>query len=515
MPDGPTRVLVLGLDGGTFDLLDPWFAAGELPFLRSMASRGLSARLTSVYPAKTIPAWYSFATGLDPGSLGVFGFTAPDGGPGRSRIVQTFRPAEALWDTLSRRGRRVGIVNFPLRSSYPVNGVFLPGMLTERPDTHPAGLRAELEEELGEPIGAELPPFRDAERSGWMSQAVHLVEQRGRIGELLSRHPSPEFLFVLFRETDRVQHQLWSELVRGPEHAAGDLCAFWRALDEACGRIDRAFREAGGPAVTLVVSDHGHGAARSDFFTNRWLEEQGYLHFRGNGGIRRRVASRVLVAIDRYDSLRRPLRALVDRLGGSRPASRMGSLVTGNASFEAMASRIDWDKTVAFSYPIPEGIYLNRWNRSLSPARRASLLLEIRERLAAFPSAAVETFLPSELYHGRNLSGAPDLLLRVDGLETELRMDFAYPKPLLSNRPGYFYGCGVHRMDGILLASNGHSSPRRLSEPLSLLDIAPTVLELMGVPVPSDRTGRSFAEFLAPPDGADGPGAPTPPALGP
>jgi predicted AlkP superfamily phosphohydrolase/phosphomutase len=511
---GPARVLVLGLDGGTFDLLNPWFAAGELPYLHSLVTNGLSARLTSVYPAKTIPAWYSFATGLDPGALGVFGFTAPDGGPGRSRIVQTFRPAEAIWDSLSRRGRRVGVVNFPLRSGYPVNGFFLPGMLTDRPTTHPAALRAELEEELGEPIGAELPPFRDADRAGWMAQAVHLVEQRGRIGELLCRRPTPDFLFVLFRETDRVQHQLWSELVQGPARSGGDVCAFWRALDDACARIDRAFREAGGSAVTLVVSDHGHGAARSDFFTNRWLEAEGYLKFKGAGDARRAITSRVLVGLDRFESLRRPLRAVVDRLGSSRPGSKMTSLVTGDSSFEATSSRIDWARTEAFSYPVPEGIYLNRWNRSLTPARQAELLTEIRAKLAAFPDASVESFLPVELYQGRNFAGAPDLLLRVDGLETELRMDFAYPRPHLKVRPSYFYGCGVHRMDGILLASGPGGAAVKLDHPLSLLDVAPTVLELMGLPVPADRTGRSFAGYLGGPAGAS-PELPGPESPGP
>jgi hypothetical protein len=57
MPRTSPRFLVLGLDGGTFDLLDPLMEAGELPFLRSMVRGGLRAPLTSVYPAKTIPAW--------------------------------------------------------------------------------------------------------------------------------------------------------------------------------------------------------------------------------------------------------------------------------------------------------------------------------------------------------------------------------------------------------------------------------------------------------------------------
>jgi len=139
------RVLVLGLDGGTFDLLDPWMKAGELPFLKSLSARGIRAPLTSVFPPKTIPAWYSFATGQDPGSLGIFGFTEPDGGPGRSRIIQTYRPVEALWDRLSRAGATVGVLNFPVGAGYPLNGFVVPGMLSEDAATYPEGLRRSLE----------------------------------------------------------------------------------------------------------------------------------------------------------------------------------------------------------------------------------------------------------------------------------------------------------------------------------------------------------------------------------
>ena len=106
---------MLGLDGGTFQLLNPLMEAGELPFLRSLVQRGVSAPLMSVYPSKTIPAWYSFATGLDPGTLGIFGFTEPNGGPGKSRLVQGYRPAEAVWDRLSRQGLSLIHISEPTR----------------------------------------------------------------------------------------------------------------------------------------------------------------------------------------------------------------------------------------------------------------------------------------------------------------------------------------------------------------------------------------------------------------
>jgi predicted AlkP superfamily phosphohydrolase/phosphomutase len=497
MPSPRRRVLVLGLDGGTFDLLDPLMRAGALPFLRSLVQKGLRAPLASVYPPKTIPAWYSFATGLDPGSLGIFGFTEPDGGPGKSRIVQTFRPAEAVWDHLSRRGVPVGVLNFPLRAGYPIHGFVVPGMLSENPPTYPKELRANLEGDLGEPLLPELPAYRGADRGAWMSLAQRGVEQRGRSAEILCAQYRPEFLFVLFRETDRIQHQHWAEL-SGPAPALGaDLLSFWRSVDTACARIDAAFRASGGPSVTLVISDHGHGAAKADFFTNRWLAQEGFLKFK-NGGTsrRRRLVARALLASERFGLSRRIVRAIADRLRGGRKRESVGKLLAGEASFEAMADRIDWDTTVAFSYPVPEGIYLNRYNRSLTEPQKLAAVKEIRRRLEAYRDAHIEVYEPSEIYAGTNLAQAPALLLKIDDLSTEPRMDFSYPNPMLRNRPGFFYGSGVHRMNGILIAAGDGVVPKVESVPRSILDIAPTILETMDVPVPPGMTGRSFAPLL-------------------
>jgi predicted AlkP superfamily phosphohydrolase/phosphomutase len=499
MPGGHRRVLVLGLDGGTFDLLDPWMKAGELPFLKSLAARGVRAPLTSVFPPKTIPAWYSFATGQDPGALGIFGFTEPDGGPGKSRIVQTYRPVEALWDRLSRSGSTVGVLNFPVRDGYALNGFVVPGMISENASTYPEGLRASLEKEVGAPFLHELPAYREADRAAWLAQATACVQQHGQYAEILCERYRPEFMFVLFRETDRVQHQHWAELTRPFGQIGGDLKQFWRTVDWTVARIDAAFRARGGPAVTLVISDHGHGAARSDFFTNRWLAQEGYLVFQPRAsanGLKRRVATRVLLAAERHGPSRWLVRTLADRLRGGRGREWLGRAMTGEGSFEAMAAQIDWRKTVAFSYPVPEGIYLNRYNPDLTEERANAAVREIRAKLERYPKARIEVFEPAELYRGRNLDQAPALLLRIDGLATEPRMDFSYPEPMLADRPGYFYGSGVHRMDGVMIAWGDGVPNGRVDRPLNLLDVAPTVLATMGQPVPAEMSGRSFADLL-------------------
>jgi predicted AlkP superfamily phosphohydrolase/phosphomutase len=495
--DKPSRrFLVLGLDGGTFDLLDPLMEAGELPFLRSLVHRGVRAPLRSVYPAKTIPAWYSFATGKDPGELGIFGFTEPNGDPGHSRLVQSFRPAEAIWDRLSRRGVKVGVLNFPMRTGYPLHGFVVPGMFSADGATYPKGLRAEIEGSIGGEYPAELPVYREGAREEWIASATRAVAQRARAAAALAERHRPDFLFTLFRETDRVEHQHWTELARPVAQVPADLLEFWRTVDRACGEVDRAFRSGGGPAVTLIISDHGHGPIESDFLTNRWLADQKFLVFRSGADLYRRThLSKMFLYAQRIGFARQLSRRLADFVRDGRRA-RLAELLGGPTSFEQVARRIDWKRTVAFSYPVPEGIYLNPHNPDLTPARREELLRVIRARLESFPEAHIEVFGPKDLYRGDHLDRSPALFIRVDGMCTEPRMDFSYPQPLIRERPGYFYGSGTHRMNGILIGAGEGITPSVRSDPLSLVDVAPTILDGMGLETSDEFPGRSFAAEL-------------------
>jgi predicted AlkP superfamily phosphohydrolase/phosphomutase len=372
-------------------------------------------------------------------------------------------------------------------------------MLSDAPSTYPANLRETLQKNLGEPLVPELPAYRASDRARWMRLAQKGVEQRGHAAELLCAEYKPDFLFVLFRETDRIQHQHWSELAGTEKPTGADLLRFWRSVDAACARIDKAFRAIGGAAVTLVISDHGHGPAKSDFFTNRWLAQEGFLVFK-NGGAhgRRGIVSRVLLGMEKTRPTRALIRFLAERTRGRERRERVTKFLAGESSFESMAEQIDWERTTAYSYPVPEGIYVNRYNPNLTPATSREVVAEIRRRLEAYTAAHIEVYAPSEIYEGDQLALAPSLLVKIDDLGTEPRMDFSYPEPMLRDRPGYFYGSGVHRMNGILIAGGDGVRRHAESAPRSLLDVAPTILETMDVPVPPEMRGHSFAPLLVP-----------------
>src|SRR5918997_3578564 len=105
------RVLLLGLDGMTYNVLEPAFAAGHMPVFKALMDRSASGVLTSTVPPYTPPGWTSIFTGVNPGKHGIFGFTLGNvqrkGGLVRLDRVQ----APALWNVANAQGMRMGLFN--------------------------------------------------------------------------------------------------------------------------------------------------------------------------------------------------------------------------------------------------------------------------------------------------------------------------------------------------------------------------------------------------------------------
>ena len=145
------RTLIIGLDGATFDLIDPLIEAGELPTLKRIMSEGVRGILETWPNTNSAAAWSSMATGYNSGQHGIYHF-----GEAISRRGVPWRPVTAIdrkkdpfWRILSAAGQFVGVINMPI--TYPVdqiNGFMLAGMDTPGVSSpgfaHPRDLRSEL-----------------------------------------------------------------------------------------------------------------------------------------------------------------------------------------------------------------------------------------------------------------------------------------------------------------------------------------------------------------------------------
>jgi predicted AlkP superfamily phosphohydrolase/phosphomutase len=519
----PTRVLIVGLDGATFDLIEPWARLGDLPHLARLMEQGAWGRLRSTVPPATFPAWTSLMTGVNPGQHGVLDFSRRVPGTYRIEFINaTYRQQPSAWRLLSQAGRRVAVMGLP--ATYPpeaINGLLISGFDSpvatgiDRSFIHPPGLYDEIRRSVG---SYELTDFQELRIGpGWHEMALrkllHVVRRRTEIATyLLDREPWDCFA-VHFGESDTVAHHFWAFHDPGsPRYDAGGAAHLGHAIRTVYQALDRAVGEilarAGDGATVLIVSDHGAGGTGERvIYLNRWLARQGWLRFarQGPGGWlsgRLKRWGMALPAFLQEWAWRGPLRGLVGRL-------ESGARLRG----------IDWAHTCAFSEEVNTlpAIWLNVRGRepmgTIQPgADYERLRDEILGRLAGWRNP--ETGRPvvargwrrEELYHGPAVEAVPDIVL-------EPALDQGYTYTLLSSggqpgdpirtlAPSEYLGAkggsmnGSHRPEGVLiLAGVGVRGGAPLAAP-HITDVAPTLLRLLDVPLPANLDGRVLIEAL-------------------
>lgn len=511
-------LLILGLDGATLDLVEPWIADGTLPHLASLLREGAHGRLASTVPAATFPSWTTFMTGVNPGRHGVFDFTRRAAGDYAVRFVNaTYRKAPTIWRLLSDAGRRIAVLGLP--GTYPpepVNGAMLSGFDT--PVTLRADARFAHPPELADEVAAVGGfPFADFQEfhigPGWHAEACRSlcdgIERKTRLAERLLARERWDCFMLLFGESDTGGHHFWAlHDAASPRHDGAQAAALgnplrtvYAALDDAIGRLLARV----GDADVLVVSDHGFGGAgTTGVRINRWLAEEGFLTFaeRPAGA---RWASRLRGAAVR--AIPPHWQAACFRLAGGRVASRVESGVRFGG--------IDWRATRAFSEELNyfPSVWLNVQGRERCgtvPVRAyGDLCGELRERLLAWRDplhggpVVRQVWLRDELYQGAHVAAAPDLVLELatpGGYSYVGLPSGGTPGPAIEPLDATTLGgklagmSGSHRPDGLFTLRGARVQAGAVSG-VQIADMAPTILALCGVAAPADWDGRTLASL--------------------
>ena len=104
----PSRVLVLGIDGGSWDVIDELFAKGELPNLKRLYDSGIHGTLESRPPVLSPVVWSTIFTGRPWQEHGVKDWQTSQ---------SSHRKVKALWDITTQLGIKTTLINVP--SSWP------------------------------------------------------------------------------------------------------------------------------------------------------------------------------------------------------------------------------------------------------------------------------------------------------------------------------------------------------------------------------------------------------------
>jgi predicted AlkP superfamily phosphohydrolase/phosphomutase len=507
-----SKLLVIGLDGVPLDLIQRWSKAGELPVLARFFEEGAFGPLRSTMPPTSAAAWSSFITGKNPGNTGVYDFLY------RERDSYTFYPAnghhrdgQSLWQILSTAGKRVGVVNVPLSyPAEPVNGFMITGWMTPyraQDFAYPRHIISDLEAAVGPYQIYPLKTFSERNPEAYFAASHRLLEMRTRaVLYLMEKHPWDFFMTVFF-DTDRILHQAWHYL--DPDHPWHDRMGagnhsrpirhYFRQLDASIGRL---IEQAGEDALVMIMSDHGMGGAHNMIVLNNWLLETGWLQ------LRERPATRLKRRLFERGFTLKNIHQLVDRLGLAKQAEYR-SLYSVDALLKQIFlsfSDVDWSRSRAYSFGRHVGpLYLNVKGREpggiVKPGRDYE---QVRDELAAQAlqlrepqtgrSLVGQVLYREEVYSGRHLEEAPDLIL----IPRDKRDIFFGLSDFGSNKisqPMYRYS-GMHRDHGLLLMMGPQVRPASHFADAAIIDLAPTILATMGVPIPQDMDGRALGEAL-------------------
>ncbi len=496
-----SRVLVIGIDGATLDLLGPWAEAGDLPHLGRLMVEGTYGPLESTLPPVTAPAWPTFATGKNPGKHGVFDFIRPTGGQFELVNASSLRAA-TLWEILSAAGSRVGIMNVPITyPPKPVNGFVIGGMLSPAGGafTYPHDLLGRYEEDLQPYRIAPSVQYKEGNEESFIADLEELVDRRSQYALRLMEDHRYEFLMFHFQATDVLQHALWKLVDRSHPRYDGDAAlrhgprfqSVFRRIDDTVGQMmDRLDDE----STVIVMSDHGFGPLHYTVNVNLFLLDRGLLQLKGGAW------TQLKTNLFRAGLTPASFWHLIERVGLQNyvwqvSKSTRNRIVSRFLSFDD----VDWERTVAYSIGHVGQIYLNRKGREpdgiVGPGEeyevaRRRVMEELQGlRHPESGESLVDDLVPGDrVVHGPYASRGADLHLVLDGYRAIAFPLFAADHRIITSQIRGDSGC--HRRHGLLIAWGEGIRPGGDVTGARIMDLAPTILHLMGLPVPDDMDGR-------------------------
>lgn len=453
------RVAIIGLDCAAPELVFDRYA-DVLPNLAALRRRGVYGTLESVTPAITVPAWSCMMSGKDPGTLGIYGFrNRQDFSYNRLGVANSDAVREPrLWDMLSRYGKRSVVLGVP--GTYPpspINGEMISCFLT--PGTHadytyPASLRREIESWVGT-YPFDVKNFRTNDKA-WLLEQLHaMTRTHFEVARRMVARNDFDLFAMVEIGVDRMHHGFWHfmdsqhrDYTPGSpfEHAIRD---YYVMVDQEIGTLLSQFDP---QTHVLVVSDHGAKRMDGGICLNEWLIREGYL-----------------VLAEPPDTSNGPVR------------------------FESL--KVDWSKTRVWGEGGYYGrLFLNVRGREpegiVAPDDCPALLSELGAKLEALGDEhgnpiGTRCFLPRDLY--REVNGIPpDMLIYFGDLAWRSIGTVGWNRiHIHENDTGP--DDANHAQHGIFIYHHPkHDLGGRELLGLHLMQIAPTVLNLLGIAIPAD-----------------------------
>jgi predicted AlkP superfamily phosphohydrolase/phosphomutase len=377
-------------------------------------------------------------TGKNPGKHGIYGFLDR-----KPNSYDTYIPnsnvmrSETLWEILSRHGKRVVVMNVPV--TYPprrVNGILVAGFLSPRLEkaTYPASVGEQLKS-MGYRL--DVDPWQAREnKDKFLEDLYYTLDKRQEAMFHFMETEEWDFFMLQIMETDRLHHFLWEHWEKGDEKYAPAFLKLYHKIDGLLGRLYERLTE---DTTLVVLSDHGFCTMKKEVFINRWLQDNGWLNFTKDPP---------------------------DSLSDIHPDSKAYSMDPGRI-FVNLRGREPQGSVDA-------GREYEALRKELTDA-----LSELREPESGEPMIE-RVYKREEIYSGECYPQAPDLVAmpcRGYDLKGSVKKAVLTEKGVIN---------GAHTYNDAMIYIQGQDINK---QEVAIVDVMPTILRLMDVPIPRDVDG--------------------------
>ena len=518
------KVLLIGLDGATWNLIEPLAEQGKLPTFKMLMKEGVWGGLQSTLPPVTGPAWVSFATGKNPGKHGIFDFLLPKQRLDKTQTITTEDiRSETFYEMLCRQGFNCILINLPVSFPPRIEGIVITSLLTKGDNyIFPQALVEEIPELSNYRLCPDTSLILEGRNTEYIRDIIAVERKRVECAKRLFQEKEWDFFFLMFGGMDSCQHRVYDKLepyVRSRKGILDDDVEMAIKLFEGLDGFVKWFAE-NIPQGTniLLMSDHGACSFKGQFFLNAWLEEKGYLKTELNSKYEQPPIHKLANDLRTAQSLRRStkwqIRApsfLLKYIKYISPSS--GILHESVSVIYRLLRRIspiqittpsrlpNVDESVAIDIShSSRAIYLNTKDRFVNGTVeagkqyqqiRSRIITELKELRSPRTGEKVlkDALKREDVYWGPFVTLAPDIILVPDRyfINVVAHSGTVFNDEAIAND---------HALEGILLAYGPAIKQGLRITDAKIYDIAPTILHMFGLPVPKDMDGRVLKEIF-------------------
>ena len=427
------RVVFLGIDGVPYGLIEDH--PDVFPNLTEIAESGSGGQISSIVPPESSACWPALTTGTNPGKTGVYGFQ--DRGSGS---YDTYVPMGShvsgprVWDIVTDNGQDASVFNVPVtfppssRIQRHVSGFLSPSIEEASSD---ADVQRAIEG-FGYQVDVNAKLGHDDDKSEFISDAEKTISARHKSFRHYLQKDDWDLFFGVYMTTDRVNHFLFGDYATDGEYAE-EFLEFYQTLDAYIGEIRQLIDS---DTTLIVASDHGFTHLTHEVYLNKWLEEEGWLEY----------------ATEDHEEL-----------GDIDETTRAYSLIPGRLFLNMEGREPDG--------AVPEAEY---------EAVRDDLIADLEALTGPDGRQVCRKIVRGEdAFSGDETAIAPDLVvIPADGYD--LKAGFTDKDEVFATGPRN----GMHKFENACLFST--SADLDLTD-VDLLDIAPTILDLMDIDANTDR----------------------------